>query len=92
MKAINWTNRFKHDHKRETKSLGEQTLNTLLTDVLLPLISGEPLPYKYKDHALTGDWLGCRDCHLRPDLLMIYEIADEVVTLHRLGSHSELFG
>ena len=92
MKTIDWTNRFKRDYKREAKSVGEQALKSLLTDVMLPIISGDKLQPKHKDHALTGNWSGCRDCHLKPDLIMIYEITDRILTLHRLGSHSELFG
>ena len=91
MKTINWTNRFKRDYKREAKSIGEQALKKLLANVMYPLISGDKLEPKHKDHALTGNWAGCRDCHLKPDLLLIYEVTDEVLTLHRLGSHSELF-
>ena len=92
MKTLNWTNRYKRDHRREARSLGEPALNSLLDEALEPLLSGESLKLKYKDHALTGNWLGCRDCHLRPDLILIYEVSDKALTLHRLGSHSELFG
>ena len=46
----------------------------------------------YRDHPLTGDWKGFRDCHLRPDLVLIYSVSETELTLVRLGSHSDLFG
>ena len=53
----------------------------------------EPLPEKNRDHALTGDWIGHRECHIQPDWLLIYRIEDNVLvlTLARTGSHSDLF-
>jgi mRNA interferase YafQ len=53
-------------------------------------MSDTPLPPHYKDHALTGNWLDYRDCHLKPDLVLIYQITDNDLILVRLGSHSEL--
>ena len=50
-----------------------------------------PLPERNRDHALSGNWSGYRECHVRPDLLLIYEMAEGVLRLIRLGSHSELF-
>ena len=61
-------------------------------EVLSCLCNDEVLPEKYRDHALTGDWNGCRDCHVRPDLVLIYEYQNHDLILHRLGPHSELFG
>nr|WP_078055556.1 type II toxin-antitoxin system YafQ family toxin [Rappaport israeli] len=46
----------------------------------------------HKDHALTGHFIGFRDCHIKPDLVLIYKIVDDVVELHYLDSHSEIFG
>lgn len=52
-----------------------------------------PLPAKYEDHSLSGDLAGFRDCHVKPDLVLIYEkIGDDTLRLVRLGSHSEVFG
>ena len=52
-----------------------------------------PLPEKYHDHPLHGQWEGSRDCHIRPDLVLIYTLeGDDVLRLERLGSHAELFG
>lgn len=58
-----------------------------------PYHVGEPLPEKNRDHALTGDWIGHRECHIQPDWLLIYRIEDNVLvlTLARTGSHSDLF-
>ena len=55
---------------------------------------GKALPEKHKDHALTGNWFGHRECHVLPDWLLIYRIEDEVLvlTLARTGTHSDLFG
>ena len=58
------------------------------------LSMGEPLPDKNRDHDLSGDWVGHRECHILPDWLLIYRIEDDVLvlTLARTGSHSDLFG
>ena len=54
---------------------------------------GKPLPDKNRDHDLSGDWVGHRECHIQPDWLLIYEAADDTLFLYltRTGSHSELF-
>ena len=61
--------------------------------VIEKLANGEPLDAKYRDHDLTGNYKGCRECHVEPDWLLIYEIIDDIVVLllYRVGSHSELF-
>jgi len=56
------------------------------------LASGSPLPEKYRDHPLKGNLKGLRDCHLRPDMVVIYACSDTMIELVRVGSHSELFG
>jgi mRNA interferase YafQ len=67
-------------------------VDTLLTEVLPLLLDDQPLPANNRDHALSGDWAGYRECHLKPDLLLIYKKPNvEVLRLARLGSHSELF-
>jgi mRNA interferase YafQ len=77
--------------KRDFKKHGE--LESGLIDVLFRLIHNQTLPEKYRDHALIGDWMGYRECHLKPDLLLIYKtVDDDILRLARLGSHSELFG
>ncbi len=66
---------------------------TLLKDVLNLLVNGEILPIKYKDHNLSGNFKGCRECHITPDWLLIYEIAENELILYltRTGTHSDLF-
>ena len=61
--------------------------------VIEKLANGEPLDAKYRDHDLTGNYKGCRECHVEPDWLLIYEIINDIVVLllYRVGSHSELF-
>jgi mRNA interferase YafQ len=57
------------------------------------LAEDKPLPVRNRDHPLGGEWRDHRECHLKPDLLLIYRMPNpEVLQLVRLGSHSELFG
>jgi mRNA interferase YafQ len=93
MRNIEWNTAFKKDIRREGKGPNLATLNVVLPDLLDVLANDIGVPGKYKDHKLTGEWEGCRECHVRPDLLLIYEKPDEeTLKLVRLGSHSELFG
>jgi mRNA interferase YafQ len=62
-----------------------------LRDVLTLLIDAEPLPPRLKDHPLTGDWRGYRDCHIEPDWLLLYEIDGNDLILARTGTHADLF-
>ncbi len=66
---------------------------TLIDKVITLLAEAGKLPREYKDHSLTGEWMGFRECHIKPDWLMIYAISNEVLilTLSRTGSHSDLF-
>ena len=66
----------------------------LLEDVITLLAMGEVLPDKNKDHALTGNRIGHRECHILPDWLLVYRLEDDVLvlTLTRTGTHSDLFG
>ena len=66
---------------------------TLLKDVLNLLVNGKILPINYKDHNLSGNFKGCRECHITPDWLLIYEIAENELILYltRTGTHSDLF-
>ena len=89
--TVKTTSQFKKDFKLAMK----RGLNIdLLETVIATLALGEPLPDKNKDHALTGNWIGHRECHILPDWLLIYRIEDDVLvlTLARTGSHSDLFG
>ena len=88
--TIRPTSRFQKDLKRVAK----RGYNTdLLTAVIKKLANGEPLAQKHRDHALTGDYAGCRECHITPDWLLIYEISDDTLLLYltRTGTHSDLF-
>ena len=64
-----------------------------LFEVVRRLANGETLEERYRDHDLTGNYKGCRECHIEPDWLLVYEILDDVLVLllYRLGSHSDLF-
>lgn len=85
------TTQFKKDFKLAMK---RSMKIELLEEVIAMLAMGETLPDKHKDHALTGSWVGHRECHILPDWLLIYRIEDEVLvlTLARTGTHSDLFG
>jgi mRNA interferase YafQ len=85
-----YTPNFKRDFKLIQKrgyDLG------LLKDVITKLANGEELPERNRDHALIGNYKGCRECHIKPDWLLIYQITDEELILYltRTGTHSDLF-
>ena len=90
MYAIRPTTKFQKDLKRIEKR-GYNI--SLLTEVIKKLANGEPLPEKNKDHNLLGEYTGCRECHITPDWLLIYEISDNELILYltRTGTHSDLF-
>ena len=91
MRTIRRTARFKRDYKREARGRYRRTLDRDLLTVVSLLAADAPLPGRYRDHALTGDWKDHRDCHIRPNLVLIYRKPDaETLDLVRLGSHSEL--
>ncbi len=91
MRRIERTSQFKRDYKRETRGQHRATLDADLIPVVKALANDQVLEPRYRDHSLTGDWKGHRDCHIKPDLVLIYEKPDDVVLqLVRLGSHSEL--
>jgi mRNA interferase YafQ len=91
MRAIERTSRFKRDYRREKSGRHGTKIDALLLEVLAMLAADTPLPQRYFDHPLYGEWSGFRDCHIRPDLVLIYEKPDAgTLRLVRLGSHSEL--
>jgi mRNA interferase YafQ len=91
MRTPSRTTQFKKDYKRENRGRYRQILDDELRIVLGLLLADTALPPRYRDHALTGDWAGFRDCHLCPDLVLIYSKPDDhTVALVRIGSHSEL--
>jgi mRNA interferase YafQ len=91
MRAIKYTSRFKRDYRREKSGVLGKKIDTLLMEAVNLLAADEPLPQRYVDHPLAGEWNDHRDCHIRPDLILIYRKPDdENLELVRLGSHSEL--
>ena len=88
MKAIFQTRQFKKDIKRikkRGKDLGK------LKEVVGAIANGETLEERHRDHALSGNWSGSRDCHVEPDWILIYRVDGEFLFLERTGSHSDLF-
>jgi mRNA interferase YafQ len=94
MRTIERSSVFKRDYKRAKATPRHRNdVDSLVSAVVTLLVSDEILPANMHDHALSGDWSGCRECHLKPDLLLIYrKPGGDTVRLARLGSHSELFG
>ena len=93
MRTFDRATAFKRDYKREAKGQYRATLDSDLRPVLIALATDQPLHIKYRDHDLSGNWGDYRECHIKPDLLLIYRKSDaNVLRLARLGSHSELFG
>jgi mRNA interferase YafQ len=91
MRQINYTNRFKRDYKREKSGRHGKTLDAVLMEVVNLLAADESLPRRNFDHPLSGEWADHRDCHIKPDLILIYRKPDdENLDLVRLGSHSEI--
>lgn len=90
MLKINISNTFKKDLKKFKNS---PSIIAELDKVLKMLIDEKKLPEKYKDHPLSGNWKNSRDCHLKPDVLLIYRVDKKIklLILERIGSHAELF-
>jgi mRNA interferase YafQ len=88
MRQIVHTSQFKRDYK---KRLRERGLDELLVGIIDKIAAGDSLAAKFRDHPLKGGYAGCRECHIKPDLLLIYVQTPEELRLIRLGSHSELF-
>lgn len=91
MRTIRYTNRFKRDYKRERAGRHGKSLDRDLTTIVQLLAADTPLPRWNFDHPLSGEWNDHRDCHIKPDLVLIYRKPDAAhLDLVRLGSHSEL--
>lgn len=87
---VRFTGQFKRDlklAKKQGKDIDK------LFEVISTIAEGKKLDSKYRDHNLSGDYAGCRECHVEPDWLLIYEVMDNVLVLmvYRVGTHSELF-
>lgn len=89
MRQIVQTTRFKRDYKKIAASHRYSSKDFL--EVVELLAQDKPLPAKYSDHGLVGEWKGFRECHIKPDWLLIYQKRDKSLVLVRTGSHSELF-
>ena len=87
---VTYSNQFKRDLKLIRKQGKDESK---LQEIVAMLANGEELPPKYKDHALTGNYDGCRECHIQPDWLLIYQITETnlILYLTRTGSHSDIF-
>lgn len=87
---VKFTNQFKKDLKIAKKQ--GRDIDRLYA-VIEKLADDEPLEQKYRDHDLSGNYKGCRECHVEPDWLLVYEVMDDVLVLmlYRIGSHSTLF-
>lgn len=87
---VKFTNQFKRDlklAKKQGKDIDK------LFEVISTIAEGKKLDSKYHEHNLSGDYAGCRECHVEPDWLLVYEVIDNVLVLmiYRIGTHSELF-
>ena len=90
MLTIKYETSFKKDFKRIVK----RGYNVrLLEEVIEMLANRQTMPEKYRDHSLTGNYIDCRECHITPDWLLIYQISDSELILYltRTGTHSDLF-
>lgn len=86
--TIKYTSQFKKDYKRlQRQDKDLQKLRVLIN----ALATNQALDIQYRDHPLSGNWKGYRDCHLEPDWILIYQVEEDILTLARTGSHSELF-
>lgn len=83
-----YTTKFKKDLKTvERRSLDIEQLK----DIIRKLCNEEPLLPKNKDHNLSSQWAGCRECHISPDWLLIYQVGNGIIVFERTGTHSDLF-
>jgi mRNA interferase YafQ len=92
MNQVKESKQYTKDKERISRTQVGAKIIYELIEVLGHIISPEPIPEKYKDHELIGNWKSYRELHIRGDLLLIYRINGEVLELVRLGSHSDLFG
>jgi len=89
MYSLEYSTQFKKDFKKMTKRPIPDIVE--VGRIISMLQRDEPLDDKHVDHMLVGNWQGFRDCHVMPDLVLIYSVSNGVLRLARIGSHSELF-
>ena len=89
MKRLVRRKKFDKDHKKYVRH--SPKIQNVLKAVVTMLVNDDELPPKYRDHILIGNWAGHRECHIRPDVLLIYRNDENALELVRLGSHAELF-
>ena len=87
--TVKFTSAFKRDFKLAMK---RNRKIQLLENIVAMLANGETLPPENRDHELTGNWVGHRECHIQPDWLVIYYQTDTELYLYRTGTHADLFG
>jgi len=91
MRTIDKSTQFKKDYRKAAKSINQLELDERLGFIVSCLLIDQPLPERFKDHALKANWRGHRDCHVFPDLVLIYRLQGvSVLRLVRLGSHGDL--
>jgi mRNA interferase YafQ len=91
MRTLSMTTQFRRDYRREKRT--DRLLDEVLQPVIEMLASDGKLPAALRDHGMNGGWKGFRDCHVRPDLVLIYgKVGKDHLNLVRLGSHAQLFG
>ena len=88
MRRPTYTNQFERDLRRMQRR-GRDTDEIRTT--MIALVNEEPLPERYRDHALIGNYKGRRECHIEPDWLLVYKLADDEIIFERTGTHSDLF-
>ncbi|PJE77903.1 mRNA interferase YafQ [invertebrate metagenome] len=89
MYLLEYSTQFQKDFKKVTKLPIPDVIE--VGNLISKLQRGEALGAKNVDHPLSGNWAGFRDCHIKPDLVLIYRIHENTLQLARIGSHSELF-
>lgn len=91
MREIEYSRQFKRDYRREKRGRYGFSLDAELSKVIKLLVLDEKLPPKMRDHSLKGNWQDFRDCHIKPDLVLIYrKLEGNALELTRLGTHSKL--
>jgi len=88
--SLKYVTRFKKDLKKNQHQI---SILCELNDVLKLLLAKKALPAKYRDHSLSGGYVGMRECHVKPDLLLVYwiDVENKKLVVERFASHSELF-